>query len=216
MSTPAGSPFSVPTPPRTLECSIFTLSAGSTIHRIHDKLFTAESFNPGKGNSRFAPFTVRGSLVPTSYAATSLECAVFETIFHDIDPSAPFKSVRWTALEPLQYSVLEVTRDVQLAQLFTPDLMNWGLARTQLIDTPRSEYAQTRQWSGAIHDATQQPEGMVWVSRAFDQERAMLLFGTRVEPGALRPISTVNVTTDSHCLGVVHAQAVRAGILISR
>lgn len=206
----------VPAPPRGLECALWTLAEGTLIHRIHDRRFAGDSFNPGIGASRFAPFEIGGSRVPTSYAATSLECAIFESIFHDIDPAGRFKSVRWSALEALDYSVLRVNRDVKLAKLFTPDLTRWKISRTQLIDTPRSHYASTRLWSPAIHEAPQKPQGMIWVSRAYDEEKAMILFGTRTGPGCLSLVSTVEVTRDVHCLGTLAAEAERADILIAR
>ncbi|MGD9656150.1 MAG: RES domain-containing protein, partial [Methylocystis sp.] len=121
----------VPTPPSQLKCNVLLLHAGAVVHRIHDKGLQAEQFNPGtRGNSRFAPITTPdGSRILTSYAATTFACAAFETIFHDIDPDAPFKSVPWTTIERLSYSTLEFGRDVRLCKMFSPDLMKWNCAR---------------------------------------------------------------------------------------
>lgn len=145
----------VPMPPSPMECNVLSLPAGTVIHRIHDKRLRAEQFNPGiNGDSRFAPIkTPDGSPIPTSYAATTFGCAAYETIFHDIEPGALFKSVSWTTIEKLSYSTLELGRDVRLAKMFSADLMKWGCARTQLIDTPPSTYPQTRLWSAAVHES---------------------------------------------------------------
>jgi hypothetical protein len=154
--------------------------------------------------------------VPTVYAATSVACAVFETIFHDIEPSAPFKSIYWSMLETLRYSRLELRRELSLAQLFSADLMKWGLERRQLIDTPRLSYPETRAWVPVIHESSNAPEGMIWVSRRFDEEQAMMLFGTRVEPASLRTLGSVEVTGDPGVLAVLHELATRANIDIIR
>src|SRR4051812_7169107 len=130
---PTGAP-QVPPPPKGLKCNVEVLPAGTVLHRIHETQFGAAQFNPGFGRSRFAPFQVNGVKIPTAYAATSLECAVYEMIFHDIDPAARFKSVLWSRLSLLSYSTLVPTRDLKLAKLFNADLLKWGLERRQLID----------------------------------------------------------------------------------
>src|SRR5689334_6425480 len=110
MSAPAGGTIIVPPPPDPIDCALFSLKKGTLIHRVHDQRFTAAEFNPGFGKSRFAPFEVVGAAVPTQYAGTTLECAIFESIFHDIEPTAPIKSVGWSMIDRLHYSTVEVTR----------------------------------------------------------------------------------------------------------
>ncbi len=206
----------VPPPPDALLCNTHVLPAGTILHRIHDARFGGRTFNPGLGHSRFAPFAVAGAQVPTAYCATSLECAAFETIFHDIDASAEFKSVRWSALVPLRYSRLRLARDIRLASLFSADLMKLGLERNQIIDTPKSTYAATQAWSPAIHAAANAPEGIVWVSRRYDQEKSLMLFGDRVSGSAFEHLGSVGVTTDAATLKCVVDLAARAGIVITR
>jgi RES domain len=208
----------VPIPPSPLECNVLTFPAGTIVHRIHDSGLGAEQFNPGiKGDSRFAPIkTADGTQIPTSYAATTYGCAAFETVFHDIDPKELFKSVAWTRIEKLSYSTLEFSRDIRLARFFSADLMKWNCLRTQLIDTPPTTYPQTRRWSMAVHASDNTIDGMVWTSRKYDEEKAMLLFGTRVKPGDLVAKSSVVIVSDARALGDLHALAKMSGILISR
>jgi hypothetical protein len=206
----------VPPPPDPLECNNWVLKAGTIIHRVHDRQFGAMAFNPGKGNSRFAPFAVGGTPIPTAYAATSFECAAFETIFHDIAPTERFKSVYWSSIEPLVYSTMKLGRDVPLAPLFSADLMKFGVERGQLIDTPKSTYPQTRAWSPAIHEAVTRPEGMVWTSKRYDQEKAIMLFGSRVSTTDLLDHVSVDITTDPNCLAVLQEISQRTGIDIIR
>lgn len=117
-------------PAPDLEFNTMTLPAGTEIHRIHNGKWGASGFNPGAsidpkiGNvgSRFAPFKSAGAFIPTLYGGDSLGCAAFETIFHDIDPLAKFKTVSMSSLSSLKYSVLTLTKDVEATRLFSPDL----------------------------------------------------------------------------------------------
>ncbi len=139
-----------------------------------------------------------------------------KSIFHDVNPRRAFKSIRSSKVAHLDYSVVELERDLKLAKLFTPDLMKWKLTRTQLIDTPKSQYRKTRAWSEPIHDSAEEPEGMLWTSRAFDEERAMMLFGSRINPSDLKVMSTVKVTADVACFRALQAEAQRSDIVITR
>jgi hypothetical protein len=56
------------------------------------------------------------------YAATSREAAAFESIFHDIEPTALFKTMRLDVVEPRSVSRIAPKRDLLLAGLFAPNL----------------------------------------------------------------------------------------------
>jgi hypothetical protein len=124
------------------------------------------------------------------YAATSFGCAAYESVFHDIDPAATFKTVPLTKVEELAGSRIEIDRDLKLARLFEPDLNKWGITRQSLIDTPPSSYPSTRAWAQAIHDADPTLDGMIWTSRRFDEERCLILFGTRVDGSSIGVLSS--------------------------
>ena len=185
------------------------------LHRIHEAKFDANGFNPGSGNSRFSPFTVAGMRIPTSYAATSLECATFETIFHEVDPSAAFKTVPLSLIERLSYSTFELGRDLYLATFYSADLMKFGLERRHVIDTPKTEYATTRLWSPAVHQSDPKAAGMVWISRKYDQEKSIMFFGDRVASKELIPTSSVRIVDHAHTLETIFELGQRAGIDIS-
>ena len=59
------------------------------------------SFNPGvdaagalRNPTRFAPIRDRkGRVVPYLYGGSSLDCAIFETVFHNVPADAPDKFV---------------------------------------------------------------------------------------------------------------------------
>lgn len=181
---------SVPAPPPNLECNVLMLPAGTELYRIHSRDRRAHEFNPGFGSSRFAPFTSAGIQVPTMYAATSFGCAAYESVFHDIDPAARFKTIPMSKVEELAGSRIEIDRDLKLACLFEPDLNKWGMTRQSLIDTPPSFYPSTRAWAQAIHDADSTLDGMIWTSRRFDEEKCLILFGTRVDETSVGVLSS--------------------------
>ncbi|WP_262031513.1 RES family NAD+ phosphorylase [Microvirga sp. Mcv34] len=192
------------------------LDAGRTIHRLHDQRFGATTFNPGFGATRFAPISSGdGSTIPTSYAGTSFACAAFESVFHDIDPVAPFKTVTMRAISALMYSEIRLIRDLRLARLFEPDLNRWGHSRRNLIHTPSSTYPATRLWSAAIHDCDHTLDGMIWTSRKYDPEQVLLLFGTRVASEDLEVIASTHIASSAAWLEEIRALGKRADIVLT-
>jgi len=211
-SKPGAAGVAAPPPGGKVSFRIEQLAKGVILHRMHSEAFPPASFNPGHGESRFAPFTVSGKTISTAYAATSLSCAIYETIFHDIDASAQYKTIPFTALESLVYSTLHINRPLRLAALFSADLMKFSLDRQQVIDTPRSGYPTTRLWSPAAHMSAADVDGMIWVSRKYDQERAMVLFGDRVTADNIVTLSSHSVTENSGTLETIFEFAQRSGI----
>ena len=126
-----------------------TITKGTVLHRTHGSGFRSAQFNPCMGQpTRFVPVTdSAGACVPTLYAATSREAAAFESIFHDIEPAAAFKTVRLDVVESRSVSRIAPKRDLMVAGLFAPDLKAWGLSRGELIETPKSTYAETVLWA---------------------------------------------------------------------
>ena len=163
----------VPPPPsRFPSINTQTVTRGTILHRMHGSGFRPAQFNPCKGQpTRFAPFVDgAGSCVPTLYAATTREAAAFESIFHDIEPSASFKTIRLSVVESRSASRIAPKRDLPVGKLFAPDLKAWGLNRGDLIETPKSTYGQTVLWAQAIHHARPDVDGLIWTSRQCDQK----------------------------------------------
>ena len=82
----------VPKPPADFPTHVTDLPVGAVLWRIHAESLAGDVFNPGFGVSRFAPIGPKRKRVPTAYAADEFEAAVYETIFHDLDPVEPFKT----------------------------------------------------------------------------------------------------------------------------
>lgn len=204
----------VPPPPAAFETAITELPVGAQLWRIHGARFAGDQFNPGVGDTRFAPVGPRGKRVPTAYAASDFEAAVYETIFHDLDPAEPFKTCPLDALTSVRCSVLRISAPLQLRSFLAPDLMKLGVSRTQLIDTPAREYPDTRRWSTALHWRDRHTHGMVWSSRAYPSADAMLLFGDRVPSAALGVVLTTAIDDDSGLMAKFRQLAERSGVTL--
>jgi hypothetical protein len=194
-----------------------TLPATTELHRIHSAEFSSNAFNPCMGRpSRFAPLIhPDGTCIPTAYAASTFECAVHETVFHEIQHDAPRKSIGFHVIENLDYAILRPHRDLVFASLFEPDLNKWGITRRNLIDTFPTDYADTARWAMAIHEAFTDLDGLVWTSRRSDPERAYLLFGDRVRPDELAIAHRQRIAETGSLLGQIREFAKRANIFIA-
>ena len=207
----------VPSPPSPFP-SINTqiVAKGTVLHRTHGSTFRPAEFNPCKGQpTRFAPFTdPAGACVPTLYAATTREAAAFESIFHDIEPTALFKTVRLDVVESRSVSRMAPKRDLIVATLFAPDLKAWGLSRGELIETPKSTYGQTVLWAQAIHGARTDLDGLIWTSRQCDPDQCVILFEDRLSEPDFDVFDCIYVSADTALLLELRNFGRRAGITI--
>jgi hypothetical protein len=208
----------IPRPPASIAAiNRIKLPAATELYRIHNSNLASNSFNPCLGRpSRFAPLLRSdGSCISTMYAATTLECAVHETLFHEIQHDAVHKSVRFNDIEKYDYATIQPQRDLALAGLFEPDLNKWGLTRRQLIDTFAADYEATAKWAIALHDAFPDIDGLVWTSRRCDPASAYLLFGDRVTSHQLAPMHEARISESNALLLQIRSFADRANILIA-
>lgn len=205
-----------PPPSPFPEINTQTIAKGTILHRTHGAGLRPAQFNPCMGQpTRFAPFSdAAGACVPTLYAATSREAAAFESIFHDIEPGAAFKTVRLDVVESRSVSRIAPARDLLLAALFAPDLKAWGLSRSELIDTPKSTYGETVAWAKAIHSTRPDIDGLLWTSRQCDPERCMILFEGRVGEVEFDVHDRIEVASDADLLLEMRGFGRRAGITI--
>jgi RES domain len=208
---------SIPLPPSPFpSINTQTVAKGVILHRTHGSGFRPAQFNPCKGQpTRFAPFTdATGACVPTLYAATSREAAAFESIFHDIEPTALFKTVRLDVVESRSVSRIAPKRDFRVAGLFAPDLKAWGLSRGELIETPKSTYSQTVLWAQAIHRARSDLDGLIWTSRQCDPDQCVVLFEDRVGETEFDVHDCIDVSADANLLLDLRNFGKRAGVTI--
>ncbi len=157
------------------------MRAGASLYRVHPDRRSPHAFNPGTGGDRgrFHPLrNASGRLVPTLYAADSIDGALSETVLHSVFAGGVILRSR---LEGQCLTRIELTRDILVADLSGHGLRRLGLTRGQLLDCGASHYAETARWAEAIHRSDDSLHGMVWVSRQFDTATALLAFGDRLQ-----------------------------------
>lgn len=208
----------VPDPPRPFPAfNTGRLAAGTTLVRFHAAAFAGDAPNPCRGGpTRFAPiYDPAGGCIPSLYAAATLECAAFESVFHDVPHTDADKFVPLQKILSRAVSRLELQVDLMLANLFEPDLNRIMLTRADLIDTPASTYRRTARWAEAIHRADAEVAGLAWTSRRCDTGPAYLFFADRLPEGAFAILDRTEVGASADLLEEVRAIGARAGITLS-
>jgi hypothetical protein len=177
----------LPPPPKHLNATLIDWGGGREFHRVHDIAYGGTDFNTSlKGNARFSPILDdEDVIISTMYAGTTLDCALMETIFHDLPFKAGFKPVSKNKIVGKVHSVLVPTGDLRLIDLGTIALHKMGVKRTQLIDTTKAHYPATRRWAQALYKEFPDVQGLRWTSRQDDQAFAVMLFGPRLDASHL-------------------------------
>ena len=127
---------------------------------------------------------VKGRVVPTLYAATTLGGALAETILRDVPLDGSDRAVMRGHLAQYRYSSLVPSRPLRLAVLHDPHVRRLRISGNEIGACPPSCYPWTADWAQAIHDDTD-ADGLIWVPRNDNTARAVMLFGSRVRAGAL-------------------------------
>jgi len=159
-----------------------------------------------------------GVVIPTIYAGTSVECALMETVFHDVPFEAGQKMwSKATHVAGKVCSQLTLSRDLALIDLSAIALRKLGISRKELIECDGSQYAETRAWGLALHDQHPGAEGLLWTSRQADPERSLVLFEDRMTGPALNPVGAPVslLLPDGSATIEVLALAERLGVLLT-
>ena len=162
--------------------------AGQAIHVIHDASFEPVSFNPGvdsagvmRNPTRFAPIhDDKGHVVPYLYGGSSRDCAIFETVFHNMPIDEVDKFVDLDAFANRAHGRVEPQRDLKLVNLTTDGLHRLKVPKAELITSAAIDYLDTARWAAAIHRQCPEVDGLMWMSRQRDRDQALVLFGDRV------------------------------------
>lgn len=194
--------------------------ARQVIHVIHDTRFAPQSFNPGvdakgapRNPTRFAPIkSGRGKVVPYLYGGSTRECAIFETLFHNVPIDAKDKFVDLDDFAQRGHGQLVPRRALRLADLTTDGLHRLKVPKEELIASAPRDYPATARWAEALHRQFKDIDGLIWMSRQRDRDRALMLFGDRVR-GALTgsPVGAP-LARNAELREAVLALALRAGI----
>lgn len=194
--------------------------AGEVIHVIHDTRYAPQSFNPGvddKGElripTRFAPIrSRRGRVVPYLYGGSTREGAIFETVFHNVPIDADDKFVDLDDFAQRGHGQLVPSRDLRLVDLTTDGLHRLKVPKEELILSAARDYPATARWAEALHHQFKDIDGLVWMSRQRDRDRAVVLFGDRVR-GALAGTRIGGpLARNAELREAILALALRAGI----
>lgn len=200
-----------------LRLTLMEWPKGQLLHRVHQDKYLATQFNPGmQGNARFSPIQdEKGRAIPTLYGGTSRDCAMMETVFHDVPHAAGFTSYDKKKLLGQVHSTVLLNAPLVLVDLASVPLRKLGVTRKQLIDTEKDQYPATRLWAAAIYRQCPQAQGLCWVSRQDDSARAVMLFGDRIAKSALKPQGpSHSLSEDPASYDAVLDLAERIGVLI--
>jgi hypothetical protein len=182
----------IPVPTGPLDATLIEWGKNLTLFRVHPEVYGAVQFNPvNVGSARFSPLLrSNGTVVPTLYAGTTLDCALMETVFHDLPVTSGLKTVvKATHIAGRVRSSIRSKREMSLIDLRSIALHKLGLRRVDLIDTDASEYPITRQWASALYEQFPAAEGMIWTSKQDDDAKAIILFEDRLR-GSLDMIAS--------------------------
>ncbi|WP_028067835.1 RES family NAD+ phosphorylase [Solirubrobacter soli] len=138
-----------------------TLPAGTTLVRVHHARFAPVEFDAPRRLPYGRPVT------PTLYAALDADTAIAEALFHDVPEGSDLPRA---ALRDRRISRLSMPRALRLI----------AVDDRALLDAPASAYGSTADAAEALHDATPEADGIVWASRRFADQDAIVLFGDRV------------------------------------
>lgn len=203
--------------PKTATVSKLHVLQGQTyLYRVHDERFDGNSFNPCMGDAtRFTHLhDDNGDCVPTSYAATTLDGAAFETVFRGIPNK--YQAVARQALDDRMISIVRPVRSLQLVPLFTPELKTWGLDHADIF-APRTEvYEFCRDLAFQCWRDNPTADGLIWASVQDSGAHAMLLFGDRLRTEDLHEVSSRCVRTDPTALDDLESAGSRGGWFISK
>jgi hypothetical protein len=141
-----------------------------------------DTFSEGWGASRFAPlFQADGSPVHTYYVASTIECAVMESVLHDV-PLQPPGIFELDRLKHFHIVRLRIPYDLKFVSFHTLYLPKMSIARADLIDSPPADYSRTREWAQAAYLQNQTAQAIGYGSRRHDAARCLMLFGQRLPP----------------------------------
>lgn len=165
----------------------------NTVWRIYPSAYGPGTFNPStNGDARFSPLVrADGRVVPTMYAGTYLEVALMEVVLREVAMGCAGEQFMLPNRnkEQRRATQLEIREPLQLADLSTVTLRAWGLQRVDAIDCDASEYDQTRRLGLWIYENSPAAQGIIWTSRQLDRGQALVLFGDRIDPSAIRVIN---------------------------
>lgn len=192
--------------------------AGAPFTRVYDLNYPASAFNPGKRTTAVGRFhffrDTRRKRMPVLYGAEGEDAAISETIFHDAPVGRGRAFVPAHRLKDKALHWIQPGPDLMLVELLGHGLRRLGLRPENLTDTEIDQYGRTVTWAQALHRSLPDIDGLIWISRQFNAERALVLFGDRVDEAELEPMGPAVPLEVGPGREIVDRAANRAGIVI--
>lgn len=207
----------IPKPSSNLKIKIVDLPAKTILYRVHPKRFGPVQFNDsGTGNARFSPiYDSTSKIIPTIYAAKTLDAALMETVFHDVATSTGLKIFDSRKLDVMAHCVIMNSSNLKLAALHGAALRGLGIEERDLIHSAAADYRETREWAMAIHAQHPDVQGLVWTSKQCSPEFAYVFFGDRCPTDIFSaPLSSPDLN-GQHCVGVINGLADDMGVMLT-
>lgn len=204
-------------PAGRLEATLTDWGGNRLVHRVHPAAYDADVFNPSDaGDARFSPIRrADGSIIPTLYAGENQDCALMETVFHDVPYAPGFKPMLKLKFENKLHSEIIIEPPLKLIDLKSIALRKLGIERKYLIDSLKAHYPESRQWALLLYDQNPDAQGLLWTSRQHDGAEAIMLFEDRVPAGALKPQGpSQSLIVGGYLIPPVIALADRIGVTI--
>lgn len=193
-------------PPAAGSPALRTVQPGTwwRVHRFSHRTghFAPQAFNTsGRGHARFSPLRVGRRVVPTLYAAQTLEGALMETALHDLPyPSeSHIHDLQRDLQSDLHASKIAIAEPLHLVDLGKLGLQRMGLRVSQMFETDACDYARTQAWARWLHGTLPEAQGLHWMCARQPECAGILLFGDRV------PAAAVGASTDPS-LHIAHPQ----------
>ncbi|WP_255953782.1 RES family NAD+ phosphorylase [Streptomyces odontomachi] len=168
------------------------LPRGTLLHRVHRSHRPADAFNPRPAHCLYGGGRFDGTSCapyPYLYAGLGVAAALCETLVRDLEfePSGGPRLLTRAAVEGRRLTALRLTTDLTVLPLLDGRDLAAVHQDPWLIHTEARDYAYTRDWGHWIRRHTEPwAMGFLWPSKREPGERALVLFGDRCPPGALR------------------------------
>lgn len=184
--------FSIPSPTPDAPFTVETLGPEVWYHIYCTETHPtqAHTFNEGWGQTRFAPIkNAAGTRVHTYYAASTIRCAMMESVLHDVSLAMP-QAFRMSRLHHFHLATIKLTAPLPAVSFHTPFLEALKLSRTQLIESLPAYYDQTSQWSEAAYAQVSNAAAIMYGSRRDDAGKCIMLFKDRL-PDPAKPFDVI-------------------------
>ncbi len=153
------------------------------------------AFSEGWGATRFAPLRqADGTPVHTYYVASTIECAIMESLLHDV-PLQPAGTFELDRLKHFYIVRLQIPYDLKFVSFHTPYLPKMSISRADLIDSPPTDYQRTREWAQAAYLQRRTAQAIGYGSRRHDAARCLMLFGPRLPPKRFEILGSESLAT---------------------